>query len=320
MKKFICFSVVLILLPGFAQARSSRKLNISKKLWASAVERLKQRVNNSQSNQDIFQKKHIEWIEAENLEFQGPAVRLKMLNHVMPAPHKRVLDSFTNRTSIRRVKKFMSKNEKAFIKAWKNDGVPSSVVAGLLLIETGYNNPNIKYFRTLDTLVSLAIMADKEVQTELLPKLRKQAKKYDLPHKWKQKWAWTERSKDVGDKWFIEVREFLNLAVLLKWEEDFAKKVEGSWAGAIGFSQFMPSTARKRLGKRQFDLWNWDDSISFTSEELSHSGWKNNPDRALMKYNRVDWYRRTVIAIHIKVWRWWEEGRSSQLYGKHGPI
>jgi len=69
--------------------------------------------------------------------------------------------------------------------------------------------------------------------------------------------------------------------LLMAREEGFdPRKPVGSWAGAMGLGQFMPSSFRKLAidfnqdGRR--DIWNPDDAIGSVAHYFSKSGWRYN--------------------------------------------
>ncbi|MGZ8136235.1 MAG: lytic murein transglycosylase [Methylococcaceae bacterium] len=81
-------------------------------------------------------------------------------------------------------------------------------------------------------------------------------------------------------KYFMsELENFL----LMSRDEDFdPRKPQGSWAGAMGYGQFMPSSFRRLAvdfnsdGRR--DLWQPEDAIGSVAHYFSRSGWQfHNP-------------------------------------------
>ena len=74
-----------------------------------------------------------------------------------------------------------------------------------------------------------------------------------------------------------ELENFL----LMTREEDYdPRQPVGSWAGAMGLGQFMPSSFRRLAvdfnhdGRR--DLWHQHDAIGSVANYFSHSGWRHN--------------------------------------------
>ncbi len=76
-------------------------------------------------------------------------------------------------------------------------------------------------------------------------------------------------------------------ALTLKQQYNFAdSKMVGSWAGAMGHTQFMPTNYRKYAvdgdGDGVADLWNsTDDALTSAAKFLQHLGWKQMNDGGL---------------------------------------
>ena len=120
-------------------------------------------------------------------------------------------------------------------------GVSSDVVTGILGVETTYG-ANIGKYRVLDALATLA---------------------FDYPAR--------------ADFFRSELEEFLLLA---REEHLDPLAAIGSYAGAMGIPQFMPSSYRKFAvdadRDRHRDLWrNWDDVILSVANYLLLHGWHN---------------------------------------------
>ena len=82
--------------------------------------------------------------------------------------------------------------------------------------------------------------------------------------------------------------------------------VTGSYAGAMGISQFMPSNALKLArdgnGDGRTDLFDHADAISSVASYLKHYGWR--PDQSekqaykvLLRYNYSRYYANTILKV-----------------------
>ena len=117
--------------------------------------------------------------------------------------------------------------------------VPAEYIVAILGVETHYGR-NTGHYRALDALATLA---------------------FDYPPR---------------EKFFrSELEQFLLLAKENKLD---ARTVTGSYAGALGAPQFMPSQYRRYAvdanGDRRRDLWNdWDDIIASVANYLREYGW-----------------------------------------------
>lgn len=77
-------------------------------------------------------------------------------------------------------------------------------------------------------------------------------------------------------------------------------EVKGSWAGALGFPQFMPASLRwadDGDGDGQIDLFNMDDSIASIGKYLQAHGFKEDRTKAVWGYNHEDAYVQGVLAF-----------------------
>lgn len=76
--------------------------------------------------------------------------------------------------------------------------------------------------------------------------------------------------------------------------------VKGSWAGALGFPQFMPASLRwaeDGNGDGQINLFDMDDAIASVGRYLAQAGFKKSPREAVYHYNHEDAYVDGVLAF-----------------------
>ena len=122
----------------------------------------------------------------------------------------------------------------------RETGVPARVIVGILGVETYYGRIT-GTFRVLDALSTLA---------------------FDYPPR--------------SEYFRAELEQFL----LLSREEDVPpRSVKGSYAGAMGYPQFMPRSYRAYAvdgdGDGRRDLWgSWDDVIASVANYLLQHGWR----------------------------------------------
>ncbi|MDP3706232.1 MAG: lytic murein transglycosylase B [Legionellaceae bacterium] len=137
---------------------------------------------------------------------------------------------------------FWRTNQKTLEQVQKQYGVPADMIVAIIGVETLYGKNQGKY-RVLDALTTLAFHYPK--RSEFFTK---------------------------------ELREYL---LLCREQRVSATKYLGSYAGAIGKPQFMPSSYRFYAidfnGKGQADLMSEDqDVISSVANYFAKHGWKNN--------------------------------------------
>ena len=176
---------------------------------------------------------------------------------------------------------FWEQNRESLERIAAEHGVAPEYIVAIIGVETKYGRITGRY-RVLDALTTLA---------------------FDYPER--------------GAYFRRELEEF----VLLTREESLKPTVPlGSYAGAMGGSQFMPSSYRKFAidgngdGKR--DIWgNWDDVIASTANYFREYGWKTgepvlsevdlDPDPAFTIDPRAIKLNETVdsldrLGVHVK--------------------
>lgn len=100
----------------------------------------------------------------------------------------------------------------------------------------------------------------------------------------------------------IEKRAHRNLVALVrqcKAKGIDALAVKGSWAGALGYPQFMPDSLRwaeDGNGDGVIDLFNFDDAIASIGRYLAAHGWAKSHRDAVWGYNHEEAYVEGVLA------------------------
>jgi membrane-bound lytic murein transglycosylase B len=162
-------------------------------------------------------------------------------------------------------------------------GVAPQVIVAILTVESGLGSNTGKY-PVFNVFASLAVMDTPEV----IKQLGLNASKDRL----NKKAAWARRE----------------LAVFLEYcashhVDPFS--LCGSWAGAMGYCQFLPSSLNRcgvsASGKGAVDLFTHDDAIFSIANYLSKSGFKLQNraswSRAVYSYNHSDAYVDTVLTL-----------------------
>lgn len=145
-------------------------------------------------------------------------------------------------STISRGVRFKEQNSNALWRAEQQYGVPQSIILGILGVETGFGQ-NKGSFKTLDALATLAF-------------------------------GYPRRSAYFTD-------ELANLLVLAREQSLSADSYKGSYAGALGYPQFMPSNIRKLAvdfnQDGRTDIINDPvDAIGSIAHYLSVNGWQRN--------------------------------------------
>jgi len=149
-------------------------------------------------------------------------------------------------TNVQKGKVYMRKHKKSLNRAYKKYGVPPEYITAIIGIESFYGK-NVGKYPVFDTLVTLAFETNR-------------------------------RSKFFKK----ELKAFL---MMTHKEKSNPKKFKGSYAGAMGLGQFMPSNYHKvaidfdKSGK--VDLNDPDDAIGSIARYLKRSGWKRAVEVAI---------------------------------------
>ncbi len=163
-------------------------------------------------------------------------------------------------------------------------GVAPEVIVAILTVESSLGNITGRY-HVFNVFASLAVMDSSEVIREvgLSPHLKDRLKK---------KAAWARRELQV----FLDYCSSHHLDPY---------EFKGSWAGAMGFCQFLPSSLKgcgvSASGKGPVDLFTHDDAIFSIACYLQKSGFQRNNRstwrRAVYSYNHSDAYVETVLTL-----------------------
>jgi membrane-bound lytic murein transglycosylase B len=201
---------------------------------------------------------------------------LKALNR--PAEKRLSWDQYRNRfIEVKRIQngnKFWKKHSKILARAERQFGVPAQMIVSIIGVETRYGKVTGSY-RVIDALATIAF-------------------------------DYKRRSKFFQN----ELKEFL---LLTKEEKLSYTKPKGSYAGAMGFGQFIPSSFRNYAidfdgdGKR--DIWkNETDAIGSVANYLAEHGWQQDgqvivPAKVPKAVNK-DWYNNGLdLELTLKDWR-----------------
>ena len=149
----------------------------------------------------------------------------------------------SKRTSLKKVKKglnFYKKNKKLINTVEKKYNIEKELLLALMGIETNYGT----YVGKMDILSSLATLSFDKRRSEFF------------------------------------TNELLILLRLVDTNQIDYKTLYGSWAGAFGFFQFMPSTIKNHAidfnGDNHIDLKKNEDSFASAANYLNNIGWKKN--------------------------------------------
>jgi membrane-bound lytic murein transglycosylase B len=197
-------------------------------------------------------------------------------------------------------KKFVAENKAVFDEAEKRYGVPREVVSSLLWIETRHGAIRGD-FNVPSVFLSLLEARNQRVQSALYREASRKRSPAAIelgPKGLREK----IRSRvERKSEWAIEELRALQK---LRQDKQDVFKLEGSFAGAFGIPQFIPSSfsrwsaTTKPDGKA--DLSDPADAIMSVSNYLKQSGWGETEEskrKAIYAYNHADDYVEAILRI-----------------------
>jgi membrane-bound lytic murein transglycosylase B len=203
-------------------------------------------------------------------------------------------NQFTSKKSIRNALKYMEQHQKVFERTEKTYGVDKEIITAIILVETRLGSllggPSV-----LNTLSTMAALADPDVRNVFWGKVSKSTR---LTRKQFEKWVKRKSS------WaYKELKAFLSYTA--KENMDPAA-VPGSYSGAMGIAQFMPTNilalARDGNDDGQINLFDHSDAIISIASYLKHYGWYSGIDgkkayKVIYHYNHSRQYVDTILKV-----------------------
>lgn len=201
---------------------------------------------------------------------------------------------FTEKQAILNAKKYMARHEQALEAAQKAYDVDAEIITAILLVETRLGKFTGRK-GILNTLSTLAALADNKNRDALWEKVSKKSSR-----KRPEMGAWALRK----SKWaYKELKAYLKYTGR---ENMDPVKINGSFAGALGISQFMPTSilayAADGNNDGKVDLFNHWDAIASVAKYLKAHGWKPGLDEkkmagVVLTYNNSTYYVNAVLKI-----------------------
>ena len=203
-------------------------------------------------------------------------------------------DQFISKKSITNALKYMEEYKEPLDQAQKIYGVDKTIITSILLVETRLGTYLGK--RTvINTLSTMAALTDETLKKRIWD---------SIPDKKKPKKQAFTKKVEKRSKWGYE-----ELKALIKYssrEKIAPEDIKGSYAGAMGISQFMPSNAltlaKDGNNDGKIDLFTHGDAIFSVANYLKHHGWKSGIARqrqheVLFTYNHSNYYVDTLLKV-----------------------
>lgn len=228
-------------------------------------------------------------------------LRLNLLGFLKPPQH---MDLVTPE-AVSEAAKFLKQNKKDFEQAQNRFQVSPDVISALLWVETRHGD-NVGQYHIVSVFLHL-LQADRKVNREAVIAAALQQnqslKEYSAKELRKIMKERTQRKAN----WARE--EIRALATIHKKGQLNLHTLKGSYAGAFGLTQFLPSSyrdyAKAAQAKANPNLMKPSDAIFSVAHYLFRHGWKNQKSKrkvqALMKYNNSRDYADSILEISRRV-------------------
>ena len=201
---------------------------------------------------------------------------------------------YTDPKSIQKAKNYMHKHQTDLDRVETTAGVQKTVVTAIILVETRLGT-TVGKSSVFNSLSSIAALDNPAARNKVWKNLDDNAdltrQTFDKKAKQKSSWAYREL------KAFLEYTAKENIDPLT---------IKGSFAGAMGIPQFMPTNiepyAKDGSGDGTIDLFNHADAQASVANFLKKHGWKPGIDRKKQKkvihhYNHSDDYVDSILKI-----------------------
>jgi len=207
-------------------------------------------------------------------------------------------DQYLDPQLIERGRAYLDLHRQDFDRTEAAYGVDRGVVTAILLVETQLGTRTGRRL-IFNSLATMAALKDAEARERLWARVSETSdftrKEYDQKAGQRSEWA------------YRELKAFLAHVT----EQGFDPlSITGSYAGAMGFPQFMPGNingfARDGDADGRVDLFSHPDAIASVAAYLQHHGWKpglkgKKAEKVVHHYNHSDRYVETILKIARKL-------------------
>ncbi len=242
--------------------------------------------------EDGFNPDHIRQLysRADEVYFESRGVSLYFLHNEAKLDYNKM----TKRSWIREARVYLKNHAESFKAAEAKFGVDPNVITAIILVETKFGRymGRRSILNTLSTMAVLTQPEQREYIWEKLPKERRYSRnQYDQKADQKSSWAYREL------KAFLTYTQHHGIDPV---------QIKGSYAGALGLAQFMPSNilayGKDGNGDGRINLFDDADAIFSIASYLRHYGWKpgindKQASKVVYHYNHSKYYVDTILKI-----------------------
>ncbi len=207
-------------------------------------------------------------------------------------------DQFLSLINIAKARRYMADHQSILLEAQRQYEVTPEVITAILLVETrlGTYLGRSKVFNILSTMASLQDTSAREkLWREMSSERRYDRRRFNEKANQRSPWAYNEL------KAYIHYTQGSGLDPL---------QVQGSYAGAMGICQFMPSNIEgygaDGNGDGRIDLFDHSDAIFSVARYFQKHGWKpglkgNDAIAVVKRYNNSNSYAKTILGVAQKL-------------------
>jgi membrane-bound lytic murein transglycosylase B len=203
-------------------------------------------------------------------------------------------DQFTNPESIEKAQRYLRENIELLSDTEKTYGVDKRVITAILLVESrlGTISGNRSALNILSTLAALTDPAFQETFWRIIPSERRVTRE-----------RFNERVQKRAEWGYQELRAMLRYS---EREGIDPTTITSSYAGAVGYAQFMPTSilAYAQDGDRdgRIDLLVHADAIASIANYLKRHGWqpgisREKQEKAIYAYNPSSYYVNAILKV-----------------------
>lgn len=238
-------------------------------------------------------------VNHSSVKFDEKYVKINVTGYLKKTDYSHNYNNF----SIKKSKSFLNKYIEVLEKAESQYKVPKEVITSILWVETRTGNylgnnhiPSVflstamanqeEFIKKNTEVFEESYSEDSEKLNEYIEKIKKRANK-------KSNWA---------------LNELVALSNIHKKLPVSIFELKGSWAGAFGMSQFLPSSfnnwAVDGNDDGVIDLFNVDDAIFSVANYLKTNGWdidEESKRKAVFHYNNSNDYVDAVLTLANKI-------------------
>jgi membrane-bound lytic murein transglycosylase B len=230
-----------------------------------------------------------------------PVLKLNILGFLLKSNHMNLVTD----DGISKSQAFIQNNHRTFADVEKRYHVPAEVIASLLWIET--RQGELKGNFHVPSVFLHLLQGERESARSALLKIAQTDSKYENELSRKELIRKIRERTKQRSLWALG--ELKALDKMHKRKADLVASLKGSFAGAFGLPQFVPSSyleyARAHKGKGTADLFKAADAIESVGRYLKQHGWKSGRAKshvkALMAYNNSRDYADSILAMSRKL-------------------